>query len=86
MPVICRFFGITIRMFYADHLPPHFHASYRGDEATVDIDRLALLHGCLPPRATALLVEWASLHQAELRQNWERARAGLPVVPIDPLE
>jgi hypothetical protein len=28
MPEISRFFGIVIRMFYADHEPPHFHASY----------------------------------------------------------
>jgi hypothetical protein len=26
MPIISRFLGITIVMFYADHQPAHFHA------------------------------------------------------------
>ncbi len=28
MPVICRFYGILIKMFFDDHNPPHFHAEY----------------------------------------------------------
>jgi len=28
MPEISRFFGITIKMFFGDHVPPHFHAEY----------------------------------------------------------
>lgn len=28
MPELCRFYGIIIRMFWADHPPPHFHAVY----------------------------------------------------------
>ncbi|MBM3839789.1 MAG: DUF4160 domain-containing protein [Verrucomicrobia bacterium] len=34
MPVISRFFGITIRINPRDHLPPHFHAQYADDEAS----------------------------------------------------
>ena len=30
MPELSRFYGIIIRMFYADHAPPHFHAVYQG--------------------------------------------------------
>jgi hypothetical protein len=30
MPDISRFFGIVIKMFFADHAPPHFHVSTRG--------------------------------------------------------
>ena len=26
MPELCRFYGIIIRMYFADHGPPHFHA------------------------------------------------------------
>ena len=66
--------------------PPHFHASYGGDEAVVGIDSLALLHGRLPPRAQGLVVEWASLRQVELREPWELAkRLELPG-RISPLE
>jgi len=28
MPEICRFFGISIKMYFGDHMPPHFHAEY----------------------------------------------------------
>ena len=28
MPVIARFYGIVIKMYFNDHMPPHFHAIY----------------------------------------------------------
>ena len=28
MPELSRFLGIVITMFYREHGPPHFHASY----------------------------------------------------------
>ena len=37
MPELCRFYGIIIRMFWADHPPPHFHAIYGSHEALVEI-------------------------------------------------
>jgi len=30
MPVISRFYGILVMMYYQDHHPPHFHAKYEG--------------------------------------------------------
>jgi Domain of unknown function (DUF4160) len=32
MPTISQFYGITIRMYFDDHPPPHFHPYY-GNEA-----------------------------------------------------
>lgn len=29
MPVIARFYGIIIKMFFSDHAPSHFHAIYQ---------------------------------------------------------
>ena len=72
MPELCRFYGIVVRMYFADHAPPHFHAYYSGDEAVVGIDTLAVLQGRLPPRALGLVTEWASLHSLELLVAWER--------------
>ena len=57
MPTISQFFGIAIRMYYNDHLPPHFHAEYGSDEAVYEIDTLNVLRGSLPRRAHALVVE-----------------------------
>ena len=70
MPEISRFYGIVIRMFYDDHNPPHFHAFYGSDEAWITVNTLAVFHGNLPSRALGMVIEWASLHQDELRRNW----------------
>lgn len=88
MPRISSFYGIVIWMYHdeARHLGrPHFHARYADDEASIDIEDLALLAGRIPPRALRLVVEWARSHQAELAENWDRARRHQPLQSIDPL-
>lgn len=50
MPEICRFYGIIIRMYYDDHNPPHFHAQYGSDQATVAISTLAVIAGVATSR------------------------------------
>jgi hypothetical protein len=75
MPELARFYGIVVRMFFNDHEPPHFHAYYGSDEALVAIETLSVFAGRLPPRAMGLVVEWASLHQEELREAWRRAKS-----------
>ena len=86
MPEISRFFGIVIAMFYGDHLPPHFHARYGRKQVIVGIETLSVLEGHLPPRALGLVMEWAAVHQAELRADWELARRQAPLQKIAPLE
>ena len=39
----------------------------------------------LPGRAFRLVRESAALHLEELKNNWERARVGVPLDKIDPL-
>lgn len=43
MPEISRFFGIIIRMFFNDHVPPHFHAVYGEHETLIEIETLNVL-------------------------------------------
>jgi hypothetical protein len=86
MPTISRFFGITIRMYYDDHAPPHFHAYYGEAAALIDIRTLSLLEGALPRRALALVLEWATQHRDELAANWELADRHEPLQAIDPLD
>ena len=45
MPIISSFFGIYVRMYFADHAPPHFHVEYQGHEALVGIADGSLLQG-----------------------------------------
>lgn len=86
MPRVSAFFGIVIRTFYNDHSPPHFHAEYGEYEAVYEIETIEVLRGELPRRAHALVVEWTTLHRAELAENWDRARQGLPLESIEPLD
>ncbi|MCX6349139.1 MAG: DUF4160 domain-containing protein [Candidatus Aureabacteria bacterium] len=85
MPEISRFFGIVIKMFWDDHNPPHFHAFYGGEEALVDIAALSLFAGYLPPRAFGLVIEWATLHQQELLDDWQKAEERESLEGIEPL-
>jgi hypothetical protein len=86
MPVVSRFFGITIAFYWEDHLPPHFHAKYSGDEAMVEIRTGDVLRGTLSGRALSLVNEWRHMHVSELLDNWERARQRQPLIYISPLE
>ena len=86
MPEISRFFGIVIKMFIDDHHPPHFHAAYGDREALIDIRSLFVFAGRLPPRVVGLIIEWATLHQQELLDDWGRAQAKQSLKKIDPLE
>lgn len=82
MPTISWFYGISIRMFFNDHAPPHFHAIHNADEAIVAIDTGEVLRGRLSRTAQRLVREWALRYRAELMENWDRARAGAR----DPME
>lgn len=48
MPTISAFFGITIRMYYNDHPPPHFHVYQQRHEAKIEIEHLRPIEGYLP--------------------------------------
>jgi hypothetical protein len=51
MPELSRFYGIVVRMYFDDHLPPHFHAHYGEHSALINIQTMAVFAGQLPPRA-----------------------------------
>ena len=86
MPRLSEFFGIAIYMYWGDHGPPHFHARYAGHKASIAIEGLSVLAGSLPPRALGLVMEWAALHQGELRVAWDRAAQHEAPGTIPPLE
>jgi hypothetical protein len=71
MPIISRFYGIVIKLFFADHNPPHFHAVYGEHNAIYRIDNQDLIEGDLPNRAQNLVKEWAQLNKNELRKMWD---------------
>jgi len=66
MPVIARFYGIIIKMYFSqsEHGVPHFHAVF-------NIDTLEMMEGDLPSRARKLVKEWASDYKNELLHMWQ---------------
>ena len=68
MPVISRFYGIIIRMYFnqAEHNPPHIHAIYGDDTAEITIQDGKILEGHLPPKALSMVREWIDLHKTDL--------------------
>ena len=61
MPVISRFLGIVVMMYWNDHNPPHLHAKYSGYEVMVSLDG-KIIDGSFPKRALKLLKEWVKLN------------------------
>ncbi len=73
MPVLSRFYGIIIRMYFLqrEHNPPHIHAIYGENMAAVGILDGKVLEGEFPAKALEIVREWVSLHKEELLAMWE---------------
>ncbi|MBO4832006.1 MAG: DUF4160 domain-containing protein [Oscillospiraceae bacterium] len=84
MPVLSRFYGIVIRMYFqqAEHNPPHIHALYCDDMAEIVIQTGEVLEGYLPPKALAMVREWVSINKTDLIEMWETQE----FKHLDPLE
>ena len=68
MPVIARFYGVVIKMYFrqSEHNPPHIHAIYGEYIGAIDIRTSDMLEGDLPKRALKMVQEWVSQHEREL--------------------
>ena len=73
MPVISRFYGIVIRMYFlqSEHQPPHIHAIYNEHVAAIDFMTGEVLEGDLPGKAMNLVREWIVPNQKALMDIWE---------------
>jgi uncharacterized protein DUF4160 len=86
VPTIAYFLGISVRMFFNDHDPPHFHVRYQGFRARVQISDGELIGGRLPPTVARLVKEWAALRHDALMRNWRAARSDGQLERIGGLE
>lgn len=73
MPVLAKFYGIIIRMYFlqSEHNPPHIHAIYNEDVAAIDFMTGNVIEGHLPPKAMNMVQEWISIHKEELKTIWD---------------
>lgn len=73
MPVIARFYGMIVKMYFLgkEHNPPHVHVLYGEYMGVIDIQTAEMLEGDLPSKAFSMAAEWVSLYQEELLEIWE---------------
>lgn len=86
MPIIAAFLGMIIRIYHADHNPPHIHVQYGENEAIIEIRTGKLLHGSLPPRLSRLFSEWLKSRRNDIMRAWEDAQAHKTPRKVKPLE
>jgi hypothetical protein len=83
MALVATVNGAKIHQHYGDHPPPHFHAYHGDDEVLLTISvPVTVYRGGLAPAVQRNVVDWATLHLAELALNWLEAEAGRPVARI----
>ena len=71
MPIIARFYGILIKMYFKEHGIPHFHALYAEYNGVFEIESLEMIEGDLPNRAQRMVKEWAGLYKNDLLEMWK---------------
>ncbi len=89
MPILAMFYGIIVRMYYADnkqHHVPHIHVEYGDEKAVFAIADGKLLAGKFPKNKTHLVQAWIEIRREELTANWKLAVKGEEVFKIDPLK
>lgn len=73
MPTVKRFDRCRIEMYFADHLPPHFHVITRSEERAVyRIDSLDLWAGEADARDIVEALTWAAQNREELWARWRQ--------------
>ena len=80
------FRGIKVYINWRDHQPPHFHATYGGQEVIVLIRDLEVMEGSIPSKQLKMLLGWAAFHQEELLENWVLAENKQELFAIEPLK
>ena len=85
MPVLSRFFGVIIFMYWRDHAPPHFHAKYADQEVIIEIES-GKVDGDMSKKALGFIQEWRQLHIDELLADWKLAEQKKALSKIAPLE
>ena len=72
MPVISRFSGIIIKMYFqqAEHNPPHIHVFYNEEAASVDIKTGEVNDGDLSPKTISLVRQWLEVNRDKLLEMW----------------
>ena len=73
MPTVLRQDGFEVRIYTADHTPPHVHVFKGGGEVVVEIDPLSVREAKgMSRREEAAATRLVEEHQDKLREAWRR--------------
>jgi len=71
MPIIARFYGILIKMYFKEHGVPHFHAIYGEFNGVFNVTTLEMIEGDMPARAAKMVKDWAKKYNNDLMEMWK---------------
>ena len=73
MPVISRFYGITIKMYLRqkEHNPPHIHAIYGEYIGVFSLDDGEMYEGDIPIKEQKLIKRFIDQYKMQLLEMWE---------------
>lgn len=73
MPIISKFYGIIIKIYFMqkEHNPPHIHAIYGEYMSAININTLEVMEGDLPNNALKLVKKWIKDNRQELLDIWK---------------
>lgn len=73
MPILSRFHGIVVRMYFqqVEHNPPHIHALYGDDMVAIDVQTGDIMEGSFPSKQLSMLRQWVEINKAALVRMWE---------------
>ncbi|MBN8193816.1 DUF4160 domain-containing protein [Bacillus sp. NTK074B] len=87
MPMISKFGGITIHLYYNDHDPPHFHVIYAGFMTRIEIMTGEYVRGddALPASKEKIVMKWLQLNKGDMMKAWNDCRRNEAPCRIPPL-
>ena len=84
MPVISRFYGMVVKMYFiaSEHNPPHIHVIYGEYMGVIDIRNSEMITGDLPAKALSIAKEWTRQNKDALLTMWQTQ----DIRPLPPIE
>ena len=72
MPVISRFDGMVVKMYFlaSEHNPPHIHVIHGEYIGVINIQTAEMIEGDLPNKSLAIAKEWTILNKEALIEMW----------------
>lgn len=84
MPVISRFYGITIKMYLRqkEHNPPHIHAIYGDCIGVFSILDGEMFEGDIPSKGQQMVKKFIGFYRQRLLEMWKTQK----FEPLSPIE